>query len=67
VVTALFLEVSRHGAGVALQKIQGLEALAGLPDSQWWNLYSNLAVLGVILGAAGAFLALRRKWVRDLL
>ncbi len=61
------LEVSRHCVGWILQKSQGLESLPILTGGDWRHLYFQLVVLGGILGVTGAFLALRRKWVKDLL
>ena len=63
----LLLELLRHVLGLALLKIGGFEALLTLPEAEWRNLYWDLALLGGALGATGAFLALRRKWIKDLL
>ncbi len=65
-VVVAFLEAVRHGAGVALQKFGGFDLLLTLPSSEWWSLYLTLVFLGMILGALGAFLALQKKWVKEL-
>jgi cell division transport system permease protein len=67
VLVVLFLEAVRHGAGLALQKYGGFDVLVNLPTRDWWNLYFTLMVLGVILGVLGAFWALQKKWVKELL
>lgn len=66
VVVVALLEVIRHGAGPALQKYGGIDILLGLPPEEWRSLYSTLVLLGVVLGVFGAFLALQKKWVREL-
>lgn len=65
VVVAL-LEAIRHGAGPVLQKYGGIDILLGLPPEEWRSLYSTLVLLGLIMGGVGAFLALQKKWVREL-
>ncbi len=62
----LFLELVRHGAIFAAQQLAGLQAWLDLPRSDWWGLYATLLFLGMVLGFLGAFLAVRKKWVRDL-
>jgi cell division transport system permease protein len=66
VAVVVFLEIVRHGAGVALQKFGGFDVLLNLPSSEWWSLYLTLVLLGIILGFLGAFLALQKKWVKEL-
>lgn len=61
-----FLEGLRHGAGMALQKYGGFDILLDLPAEEWKSLYLTLVLLGLILGFLGAFLALRKKWVREV-
>ncbi len=63
----IFLETIRHGAGLALEKYGGFDVLLNLPSEEWWSLYSTLILLGTILGASGAFWALQKKWVKELL
>jgi cell division protein FtsX len=65
-VVVAFLEAVRHGAVVALKKYGGLDVLLALPSSEWWSLYMTLVLLGMILGSLGAFLALQKKWVKEL-
>jgi cell division transport system permease protein len=65
-VTVLLLEIIRHGAGMALQKYGGLDLWLNLPYQEWQSLYFTLALLGVILGAVGALLALQKKWVKEI-
>jgi cell division transport system permease protein len=67
VLAVIFLEAVRHGAGLALQKYGGFDVLVSLPGREWWNLYLTLVTLGVILGVLGAFWALQKKWVKELL
>jgi cell division transport system permease protein len=62
----VFLEIVRHSLGLALQKYGGFDVLLNLPSAEWWNLYLTLVLLGMILGFLGAFLALQKKWVREL-
>ncbi len=62
----LLMEALRRGAGEALQKYAGLDMLLALPAGDWGRLYFTLVVLGVFLGFLGAFLALQRKWVREI-
>jgi cell division transport system permease protein len=61
-----FLEAFRHGAGAAFQRYGGVDIFLALPDPQWRSLYLTLVLLGVILGFLGAFLALQKKWVKEL-
>ena len=60
------LEAVRHWAGLALQKVGGVDFLLALSSGEWWNLYQTLVLLGMILGVLGAFLALQKKWVKEL-
>ncbi len=60
------LEVVRQGAGAALQKYAGIDMLLALPPADWHSLYLTLLLLGAVLGFLGAFLALQRKWVREI-
>ena len=66
VAVVAFLEAVRHGVGVALQKYGGFDVLLTLPSAEWWSLFFTLILLGMILGALGAFLALQKKWVKEL-
>ena len=66
VVVVAFLESVRHGAVVALKQYGGLDVLLALPSGEWWSLYMTLVLLGMILGSLGAFLALQKKWVKEL-
>ncbi|HVZ79643.1 MAG TPA: permease-like cell division protein FtsX [bacterium] len=61
-----FLELLRHGVVFAAQEWAGLQAWFDLPRSDWWELYGILLFLGTILGFLGAFLAVQKKWVREL-
>ena len=65
-VVVVFLEAVRHGAGVALQKYGGFDVLLTLPAGEWRSLFFTLVLLGMILGVLGAFLALQKKWVKEL-
>jgi cell division transport system permease protein len=67
VIVTLFLELIRRAAGEALQKYGGFDLLATLPVQEWINLYLNLMLMGVVIGMLGAFWALQKKWVRELL
>lgn len=60
------LEITRYALTAALEKYEGFQTLLQLPGGNWGNLYMTLILLGVILGALGAFLALQKKWVKDL-
>lgn len=62
----LFLELIRRGALFAAQQWAGLQAWLDLPASDWLALYGTLSFLGMVLGFLGAFLAVQKKWVRDL-
>jgi len=61
------LEVVRRVAGEALQKYGGFDILATLPFQEWLSLYMNLLVMGGVIGMLGAFWALQKKWVKELL
>jgi len=43
-----------------------MDFLLNLPGQEWGGLYLNLVLLGVVLGAVGALLALQQKWVREI-
>jgi cell division transport system permease protein len=62
----LLLELIRHGALFAARQWAGLQAWLDLPYSDWWALYGTLSFLGMVLGFLGAFLAVQKKWVREL-
>lgn len=63
----VFLEAVRRFAGQALQHYGGFDILASLPFQEWLGLYLNLIVIGIVLGLLGAFWALQKKWVKELL
>jgi cell division transport system permease protein len=63
----LFLEAVRYGAGAALKNYGIGEILPKLPATEWFSLYLTLILLGITLGTLGAFLALQKKWVKELL
>ncbi len=65
-IVVAFLVAVRRGAAVALQKYGGFDVLLTLPAAEWWRLFFTLVLLGMILGALGAFLALQKKWVKEL-
>jgi cell division transport system permease protein len=65
-IVVAILEVTRRVAGETLQKYAGIDMLLALPAEDWRGLYLTLILLGVILGFLGAFLALQRKWVREI-
>jgi cell division transport system permease protein len=67
VIVMAFLEVTRRAAGVALQKYGGFDLLATLPAQEWLSLYLHLMVIGMVIGMLGAFWALQKKWVKELL
>ncbi len=67
VLVTVFLEAVRRFAGQALQKYGGFDILATLPFQEWLGLYLHLVVIGVVLGFLGAFWALQKKWVREIL
>jgi cell division transport system permease protein len=60
------LEIARYAFTASLQPYGGFQALLQLPGGQGPGLYTTLMLLGVILGVLGAFLALQKKWVKDL-
>ncbi|HEY5040133.1 MAG TPA: permease-like cell division protein FtsX [bacterium] len=62
----LFLEACRHGLPALLQPYVGVETLLQMPANEWRSLYVTLILLGVLLGALGAFLALQKKWVKEI-
>jgi cell division transport system permease protein len=66
VVAVAFLEAARRGAGMALKSFGGLDVVLDLPGGEWGSLYLILVGLGMALGFLGAFFALRKKWVREL-
>ncbi len=61
-----FFEAVRHWAGLALQKYGGFDILVNLAVTEWESLYLTLVLLGMILGFLGAFLALQKKWVKEI-
>ena len=65
-VVVVFLEAVRRTAAAALQKYGGVDVLLTLPSGEWRSLFLTLVLLGMILGALGAFLALQKKWVKEL-
>jgi cell division transport system permease protein len=67
VIVMVVLEVVRRVAGQALQKYGGFDILATLPFQEWLSLYLNLLVMGGVIGMLGAFWALQKKWVKELL
>lgn len=62
----VLLEALRRGGGIALQKYGGIDMVLALPAADWAGLYLTLIALGSVLGLLGAFLALQRKWVREI-
>jgi cell division transport system permease protein len=58
-----FLEVFHFSAGWLLKTYGGFSQLADLPAADWISLDLTLCFLGAVLGALGAALALRKKWV----
>jgi cell division transport system permease protein len=62
----LFLEACRRGLPSLLQPYVGVETLLQMPANEWRSLYLTLVLLGVLLGALGAFLALQKKWVKEI-
>jgi cell division transport system permease protein len=60
------LEIARYALTASLQPYGGFQALLQLPEGKGPGVYTTLMLLGVILGALGAFLALQKKWVKDL-
>jgi cell division transport system permease protein len=67
VIVTVFLEAVRRFAGDALQKYGGFDILATLPFQEWLSLYLHLVIIGAVLGLLGAFWALQKKWVREIL
>ena len=67
VIVTLVLEVIRRAAGEALQKYGGFDILNALPAEEWISLYLHLMVTGIVIGALGAFWALQKKWVKEIL
>jgi len=67
VIVMVFLEATRRAAGAALQKYSGFDLLATLPAQDWFSLYLHLMVIGMVIGMLGAFWALQKKWVKELL
>jgi cell division transport system permease protein len=67
VIVTLVLEVIRRAAGEALQKYGGFDILNALPAEEWISLYLHLMVMGIVIGALGAFWALQKKWVKEIL
>jgi hypothetical protein len=67
VIVTLVLEVIRRAAGEALQKYGGFDILNALPAEEWISLYLHLMVMGIVIGAMGAFWALQKKWVKEIL
>ncbi len=65
-VVVVLLEAFRRGAGMALQRYAGIDMVLTLPAADWAGLYLTLITLGTILGLLGAFLALQRRWVREI-
>jgi cell division transport system permease protein len=65
-IVVAFFEAVRHWAGMALQKYGGFDVLVNLAVTEWESLYLTLVLLGMILGFLGAFLALQKKWVKEL-
>jgi cell division transport system permease protein len=65
-IVVVFFEAVRHWAGMALQKYGGFDILINSAVTEWGSLYLTLILLGMILGFLGAFLALQKKWVKDL-
>jgi hypothetical protein len=61
------LEIIRRAAGEALQKYGGFDILNVLPSDEWTHLYLHLMVIGLVLGILGAFWALQKKWIKELL
>ena len=66
VLVCAFLEVIHRSSAALLQALGGLSELLDLPTQDWVSLYLTLGFLGAALGALGAFLALRKKWVREI-
>ncbi|HUO56545.1 MAG TPA: permease-like cell division protein FtsX [bacterium] len=62
----VLLGAARHWAGLLLQKYGSFDFLLALSSEEWWSLYQTLVLLGMILGALGAFLALQKRWVKEL-
>jgi cell division transport system permease protein len=67
IIVTVVLEIIRRAAGEALQKYGGFDILSALPAQEWISLYLHLMVIGVIIGALGAFWALQKKWVKEIL
>jgi cell division transport system permease protein len=67
VIVTLVLEVIRRAAGEALQKYGGFDILNALPAEEWISLYLHLMAMGIVIGALGAFWALQKKWVKEIL
>ncbi len=65
-IVVAFFEAIRHWAGMVLQKYGGFDVLINLALAEWESLYLTLVLLGMILGFLGAFLALQKKWVKEL-
>jgi cell division transport system permease protein len=65
-IVVAFFEAIRHWAGIVLQKYGGFDFLINLAVTEWESLYLTLIFLGMILGFLGAFLALQKKWVKEL-
>jgi cell division transport system permease protein len=58
-----FLWVFHFSAGWLLSAYGGFSGILDLPTSDWIDLDLTLCFLGAVLGALGASLALRKKWV----
>lgn len=65
-IVVVFLEILRHGSGAFLRQTGGLDVLLNMPGEEWRSLFLTLVLLGMILGILGAFLALQKKWVKEL-
>lgn len=66
VLAVVVLEAARLG----IQWFLASESSASffrMPDVDWSGLYLTLAILGAVLGAAGALWALQKKWVKEIL
>lgn len=67
IIVTVVLEIIRRVAGEALQKYGGFDILNALPAQEWISLYLHLVVMGIVIGALGAFWALQKKWVKEIL
>ncbi|MGH7739409.1 MAG: cell division protein FtsX, partial [bacterium] len=61
--TGVFLAGCHVSAGWLLKSYGGFTELMDLPVADWVGLELTLCFLGAVLGALGASLALRKKWV----